>query len=283
MLFFMLRDAIGEDAFARGIRRFWEAQRFRTASWEELRAAFEQASGRELRAFFSQWLERAGAPQLRLVSSRWKEQLHVTVEQSAPAYAVRVPLEVDFGGRTETHWVELQRERQTVRLELAQRPRAVRLDPQLRVYRRLQPDELPPILRQWFVARSPTVLFASSNQAGKSLVERLLEAPYREVRKLEGEALLIVGLHDEVDAALARLGLPPRPAMLASQGTAQVWTVLGSRTPVAVVSARDEAALGALVRPLPHYGSQSWLVFDGARALGRGAWPPAARSVEVGN
>ena len=283
MLFFMLRDAIGEEAFARGIRRFWEAQRFRTASWDELRAAFEQASGRELRSFFGQWLERAGAPQLRLASSRWKEQLHVELEQSAPAYALRVPLEVDFGDRAETHWVELQRERQTVRLELAQRPRAVRLDPELRIYRRLEPAELPPILRQWFVARRPAVLFASSDKVGKSLAERLFESPYREVQKAEGEALLIVGLHGEVDAVLARLGLPPRPAMLAGKGTAQVWTVRGSATPVAVVSARDEAALAALARPLPHYGSQSWLAFDGARVLSRGAWPPSARGVEVGN
>ncbi|HRI90115.1 MAG TPA: hypothetical protein PLS93_00515, partial [Accumulibacter sp.] len=43
--------------------------------------------------------------------------------------------------------------------------------------------------------------------------------------------------------------------------------------PVAVVSARDAAALSALLRPLPHYGSQSWLVFDGSRALARGVWP----------
>jgi hypothetical protein len=109
----------------------------------------------------------------------------------------------------------------------------------------------------------------------------MFESPYREVRKIEGEALLIVGLHDEVDAVLARLGLAPRPAMLAGKGTAQVWTVRESRVPVAVVSARDEAALAALARPLPHYGAQSWLAFEGARVLERGAWPPAAAGVAV--
>lgn len=284
MLFVMLRDAIGEEAFARGIRRFWEAQRFRTASWDALRTAFEQASGRDLRAFFSQWLERAGAPRLQLASSRWRgKDLEVNLEQGTPPYSLRVPVEVDFGGRAETHWVELRSEKESVRLELAERPRAVRLDPQLRVYRRLAPGELPPILRQWFVSRQPAVLFSPKTKTGVMLAERLLESPYREVQKVEGEALLIVGLHDEVDAALARLELPPRPAMLAGKGTAQVWTVRESRTPLAVVSARDEAALAALARPLPHYGAQSWLVFDGARALERGAWPPAAAGVAVGD
>jgi len=62
---------------------------------------------------------------------------------------------------------------------------------------------------------------------------------------------------------------------VAGRGTAQLWTIpraAGDR-PVAVVSARDAAALAALARPLPHYGAQSWLVFDGRRALARGVWP----------
>ena len=115
--------------------------------------------------------------------------------------------------------------------------------------------------------------------AGRALAQRLFESPYREVSQPDGEPLLIVGLHADVEAALRRLGLPPGPAMLAGKGTAQVWTIGGTR--VAVVSARDEAALEALARPLPHYGAQSWLAFDGARVLERGAWPLAPRTVPV--
>ena len=37
-----VRDAIGEDAFRRGIRAFWQAQKFHTASWSDLRVAFER-------------------------------------------------------------------------------------------------------------------------------------------------------------------------------------------------------------------------------------------------
>ena len=40
MLFLMLRDVIGEDAFRRGIRAFWEQNQFRNASWSDLQAAF---------------------------------------------------------------------------------------------------------------------------------------------------------------------------------------------------------------------------------------------------
>ena len=41
---------------------------------------------------------------------------------------------------------------------------------------------------------------------------------------------------------------------------------------LAMVSARDAASLHALIRPLPHYGRQSYVIFDGAKATRRGAW-----------
>jgi hypothetical protein len=286
MLFFMLRDAIGEDAFARGIQRFWQEKRFATASWNDLRAAFEHASGRELGPFFEQWLARPAAPSVRLVSVRGERDLQVTLEQSKPAYSLRLPLEFSFDNRSvETRWVDVEREKQTVRVQLANRPHEVRLDPQLRVYRLLERAELPPILRQWIVARSPAVLFAGKSKAAAALARRLLESPYREVTQTDREPLLIVGQHADVDAALEHLGLPPRPALLAGKGSAQVWTVPRSTTqvatPVAVISARDDAALEALARPLPHYGAQSYLAFDGARAIERGTWPPASAAVPV--
>lgn len=279
MLFFMLRDAIGEDAFARGIRRFWEERRFKAASWDDLRAAFEQASGRDLRAFFAQWLQRAGAPAVRIVSAQGEKNLHLSFEQARPAYSLRLPVDVQFDNRSETRWVEIDRGKQSVTLQFKDTPQAVRLDPELRVYRLLGREELPPILRQWIVARSPALMRVSA--VGTALAERLFESPYRQVENLIDDPVLIIGLHNDVDAALERLKLPPRPAMLAGKGTAQVWTVREAKTPVAVISAKDDAALEALLRPLPHYGSQSYLAFDGARVLERGAWPPAARAVPV--
>jgi aminopeptidase N len=282
MVFFMLRELIGEEAFARGIRGFWDQKRFTAASWDDLRAAFEQASGRKLGPFFEQWLSRAGAPAVQLVSARGERTVQVALEQSTPAYSLRLPLEFVFAnGSADTRWVDVEREKQTVSLQFRESPRWVRLDPQLRVYRLLEGAELPPILRQWIVARSPAVLFASRSKPALELARRLLESPYREVTQPDPAPLVLIGLHADVDAALERLGLPPRPARLAGKGTAQVWTVPGSVTPVAVISATNDTALEALARPLPHYGAQSYLAFEGARAIERGTWPPATRPVPV--
>ena len=40
-----------------------------------------------------------------------------------------------------------------------------------------------------------------------------------------------------------------------------------------VISADDAAALQTLLRPLPHYGGQSYVLFEGGRAASRGIWP----------
>ena len=72
-----------------------------------------------------------------------------------------------------------------------------------------------------------------------------------------------------------------RPASLAGQGSAQVWTVDGKPYRLAVVSADSAATISALQRGLPHYGGQSWLIFDQARAIKKGVWPATVPEIPV--
>ncbi len=282
MLFFMLRNSIGKDAFDHGLRDFWSRYRFRIASWDNLRGAFERASGKNLCAFFSQWLTRTGAPALRIADAAaqpgangWR--LSVTLEQGAPAYALSVPLLVRTAGGEIARSVELSSERASVALDLPAEPLDIVLDPDFRLWRRLAPGEAPPILRDAMLAERPALIVpgadAAVQAAARELAGRLLERAG--VSSDSASALLVAGLHAEVDAWLAREGMAPRPQQLASsRGSAQVWTAHGRGGRIVVlVSARDAPSLAALARPLPHYGRESWLVFEGARMLERGTWP----------
>jgi len=81
-----------------------------------------------------------------------------------------------------------------------------------------------------------------------------------------------------VDRFLARANLPGRPQRVVGRGTAQVWTAYQQNGKVlAVVSAESTDALRALLGPLPHYGRQSYLIFDAARAVERGVLPAPGR------
>jgi aminopeptidase N len=218
MVFLMLRDRIGIPAFERGLRLLWERKRFQTASWADLEAAFADAAGQPLAAFFSQWVAQAGAPA--------------------------------FTGA----------------------------DPDFRVWRRIDPALLPPILREVFVAPQATVVVTDADPdvrtTALNLSARVLDAKPSSVTDTlpASGAVLIVGLDVTLDAWLARHALPARP--LAQSGTAQVWAGRDTNgRPYVVISARNAASLKALERGLPHYGKQSWLIFEDARAAEKGVWP----------
>ena len=301
MLFFMLRDLIGEAAFDQSLREFWSSYRFRSASWDDLRGAFERASGLDLAAFFAQWLQRTGAPSLRIADAHsepaaesWR--LSVTLEQDAPAYLLSVPLAIRTAGGEIRRRVELSRERGTAVLELPVEPLAVALDPELHLMRRLAAAEASPILRDVMLAEHPALVTPSADAAVQAAARKLARImgsglalthsnnavksridAFASMQDLTPptSTLLVAGLHADIDAWLAREGMAARPAMLAAgRGSAQVWTArTGDGRIVVLVSARDAPSLAALARPLPHYGRESYLVFEGARMLERGAWP----------
>ena len=303
MVFFMLRDLIGVDAFDKGLRDFWNARQFSFASWEDLRTAFEQASGRPLQHFFAQWIERAGGPRVQIASARLQQrgagsQVELVIEQSAPAYALRVPVEMvgpaqGESRQAETRWIDIEGALTAVTLDMNWLPLGVRLDPELRLWRVLDAEQLPPILRRWILADAPRLAVvaeaADARSAARSLGEGFFEQAPQLVSamalKAGKEPVLMVGTHAEVDAALARLGLPPRPAGLAGKGTAQVWSVQAQagEAPVAVVSARDAQSLRQITQALPHYGARSYLVFEGTRAIEMGVWPAAGRLIPLRN
>ncbi|MFN3884306.1 MAG: M1 family metallopeptidase [Rhodocyclaceae bacterium] len=216
MVFLMLRDRIGKDAFERGLKLFWQRHRFETASWRDLEAAFAEASGRPLREFFRTWVETPGAPA--------------------------------FKGS----------------------------DPDFRIWRRIDPKAFPPILREVFVAPKASVVItdAALREPAQMLAARVLDGRFTIAEMLPaGGPALIVGLMRDVDGWLARHALPARPLPL--RGTAVVWAGRDARgRPFVVVAVQDVAALTALRRGLPHHGKQSWLVFDGPRAIDKGIWPP---------
>ncbi len=284
-VFFMLRAHIGEAAFDRGLRGFWQTHRFRRAGWDDLRHAFEQASGDDLSTFFSQWLERRGAPRLRIERARRVgKDVRVTLSQGTPTYAIDVPVDVTINGNVRTQVLKLTQPQQQFVVPDAAPATSLAIDPRLQVFRRLDDAELPPILRNVMVDPRTQLVLASDEAAfraaARDLAQALLDHPPAE-GAASGPRVLVAPL-DDIDAVLRERDLPPVPAELDGTGTAKVWTVKDAGGDVVlVIAARDAQSLAALRRGLPHYGRQSWLMFDGTRATARGTWPVQAQRVTI--
>ena len=257
---------------------------------------------------------RAGAPDLHIVDVRavdvrseapksgasWRASITLTQGKGEAPYALSVPLLVRTAQGESSVRVPLAATSATVNVDLPGEPLAVLLDPQMRLFRRLAAGEAPPILRQAMLARAPALLVLGGaddlRRAAGELAGQLFEQTPRPASARAGSAtLMVVGTHADVDAWLAKEQLPSRPAALApGSGSAQVWMVnapvektadktsdkaadKNAARVILVVSARDAKSVVDLLRPLPHYGQQSFVVFDGARAVARGVWPPEAQ------
>lgn len=286
-IFHMLRQELGDEVFSKGLRLFWQQQRFRIAGWAELRQAFGAAAGRDLAWFFEQWLERVGAPRLSLGDVQLTEQdgayrIDLTVHQDDPAYRLAVPVVIDTDAGPLRRQIVLTGTETTATLIAEAAPSAVHLDPAHDLFRRLLPGEAPTILRDITLAEDALTFIvtksAGAEQTARQLAERLLDTTARfgsaDASELAPNPMLIIGITQQVKSFLSRVGLDAVPESLDGRGTARVWTARrNSGTPLLVVAADDAPALEALLRPLPHYRGKSYLVFDGRRAAETGIWP----------
>jgi aminopeptidase N len=96
----MLRGQLGDQLFRAGIREYYRRHAHGTALTEELKAAFEAVSGRDLNVFFEQWVYERGYPVFR-TSHGWDARrreaiLVITQVQNVDWTRFQMPLEVEL-------------------------------------------------------------------------------------------------------------------------------------------------------------------------------------------
>ena len=286
-IFHMLSLEIGQQAFARGIRDFWRQHRFARASWHHLQVAFEQAAGRQLDWFFRQWLDRKGAPRLSLGSHQvdvvdGAYRTRIEVLQPVQGYRFSLDVELTTAAGTERRRVIIVDHLTHLEWITPNRPESIQFDPQNDLFRRLQTSETPPILRDITLNPATVTMIASEQEAfsgiAQALASRLLDNTPRfldpgQSRK-PAQPLLLITTADRLAGQLEQLQLQIPGELPDVKYGAAAWTArLANNTPVLVISAESVVQLQALLRPLPHYGGQSYVLFDDGRAQSRGLWP----------
>jgi aminopeptidase N len=132
----MLRCSLGDEVFFRGIRDYYKKYKNSTATTEDLRVALENASGRNLKEFFSRWIYGAGHPRYEL-KWEWKQTkpkegvLTINLNQTQPedAFLISVPLEIATSNGLLRKSINPTGKLTTLRLPMSSRPSDLRLDP----------------------------------------------------------------------------------------------------------------------------------------------------------
>ena len=109
----MLRRLVGDDAFFRGVRRFYWASRFRKVGTDDLRKAFEIEAGRPLDRFFDQWIYGSTLPHLKVQYRVERAELAVHVDQIGEVFEVPLTLTLQYAGGKKIDVVVAIREQST--------------------------------------------------------------------------------------------------------------------------------------------------------------------------
>jgi aminopeptidase N len=132
----MLRGDLGNARFWRAIRHYVERNAQRNVETIDFIRAIEEATGRNMRAFFDQWVFRGGHPELEIGYS-WdpkRKVAIVTIDQKQPIDAEQPPYRFDVeiilvSNQERRIRTSVEREHETVTIPLDAEPTLVRFDP----------------------------------------------------------------------------------------------------------------------------------------------------------
>jgi aminopeptidase N len=301
MFFHMLRQRLGDSTFISALQAFYRDYRFKTATYSDLQHTFEAQAGKPLWAFFDQWVNRTGAPQLCIELARVHQtggrhilEIALRQRQPGPVYVLDVPIAVTLAGEPQARLerVAMDRRIQKVTFSYDQPPLRLDIDPQYDLFRRLALTETPPALSQVFAAEKILVVLPSGaapenldsyhnfaralEYTGPQEVTTILD---KDLQRLpNNRTVVLLGWENrfrtaaENKAADYGAALSEEQVVFNEQKTVQRQAhsvVLAVRHPenselvLAWIAADPPLALPGLARKLPHYHKYSYLAFAG--------------------
>lgn len=131
----MLRKRLGDEAFFKGLRAYYNEHASATATTEDLRKALEKSSGKDLKEFFARWVYGAGHPRYELAWSSMERSsvttLMIQLNQVQPgdAFLDLVTIEFTVNGKAERTTIYPKGKSTSSTVRLAANPTAVKIDP----------------------------------------------------------------------------------------------------------------------------------------------------------
>ncbi len=319
--FHMLRRELGDKVFVRSLQTFFQDHRFKRASFGDLEHAFSRTSGKDLSGFFEQWVERTGAPILRvdkvraeLQEGQYRLSARIRQRQSGSPYRLQIPVAITLKGREEASFettLSITEKEQEISLILPARPIRMTVDPAFDLFRRLHTAEMPPSLSK--VLGSESILIVLPKTAPEKLRQAYLRLAEswkmsrptqiefiwdREIETLPNDRdIWLFGWENRFQrtilSQLSPFGLSTNSAMtrikdeqIPRRGHS---LVLAARHPGSArlslnwLATDHPASLPGLERKIPHYGPFGYLGFSGdtPKNILRGRWPLVGSPMSV--
>ena len=306
MFFHMLRRKVGDELFIKGFQKFNRDNKFKRASFTDIRIAFEEVTEQDLKWFFEQWIDRTGAPEIVLENVKIKNvrdfyNVSFTLKQiqKEDVFYLDVPVTLVTENGTYTEVFEMNEKEVKHNFSLKEKPYKILIDAQFDLFRKLNPMETPPTFTELYGAEKTLIVLPSNKQElykafatkwAKGKEEKFEIRTEDDLDKLPSDkAIMILGL-DNKFASIVNNGIKKCNSKLTAnkvtfakreiptENTSFFITIVNPKNTneiIALLSIGNSNASAGLVRKLPHYGKYSYLAFSGDEPsnIAKGQWP----------
>jgi aminopeptidase N len=290
MLWHMLRLEVGDVLFVEGLRQLYQGYKFKRASFSDIAALFSELSERDLTAFFDQWVNRTGAPELALSVEETNDnqaRIMFAQVQAGEAYNLSVPIALYYANEAEPLLfnVDLSQKFEGVLADDFENLQGVLVDPHFDLFRQLDREETPPTIGELFGSGQISFVLPTENrQQWTQMADAFSQGVDAEILYSENiEALpsdrpvWIMGkdnpFAESLQSAVALYGVSYSDTGVTLDGNETSYenrsTVLVGRHPdnpelaIGWIHIEDMVAMPGMIEKLPHYGKYSYLSFVG--------------------
>jgi uncharacterized iron-regulated protein len=289
MIFHMLKQKFGDESFFVALREFINQNTFRIASWHDIQRAFEKTTGENLYFDFGQWLNRKDIPDLEVQDTslrveNGKLKLRFNILQKGEPYKLSVPVKVKSSGDESLEYIKVNNSPEPIAITLDEPPAEVVIDENYSIMRRLNTDELPPVLADIMGSKKITVAATGSQRrVYQPLIEALgiKDITWMKPKKVtfsmvKEDTFLIAGFDNTLcDMLLGGSTIPEDGIRL------KVFrNPYNPEKRVLLMHAKNKGEAQSVSRKIPHYGKYSELAFNSGRNTYK-AIAPAKNGIPV--
>ncbi len=310
MMFHMLRILIGDDAFKKGLKIFFKDYKFKLASFIDIEKSFSKSSKKDLNWFFDQWVNRKGAPILKLkdvkinkVNKEFNLSFKIAQIQKEKPFKLYIPVIITLKGERHAirKWIWLSSKIHRFNFILKKEPLRLDIDPFYQVFRRLLPDQAPSSLYELFAAKKIFIVIPSTSplylkRAYKKLAQIWAKSDksikiisdvnlITHLKELSPDAIWLFGIKNKAlsfFSDLKKITLKHKykinPETILNKKLTVVvcknYLVYGKNIAVSLLASYNPRAIARLAPRLIHYGRYSFLIFKGryARCILKGSF-----------
>ncbi|MGZ4090912.1 MAG: M1 family aminopeptidase, partial [Bacteroidia bacterium] len=198
MVYEMLRYNFGDEVFKKAFAKFYSDNKFKKASFDDIENSFEEVTKQDLKPFFTQWIQRTGAPSLKLSnvivneeSGKYKLIFTLSQIQKEEPFILNIPVAIfpEGVGDVITNDVKMTKRTETFTLTLNNRPVRIDVDPQFNVFRKLDKEEVPTSISQILGAKDAVIILPKNSPFLKEYSD--LAEQWKQTQNAQGNTLEI--------------------------------------------------------------------------------------------